>query len=198
MDKPKAEQIRVIALVALLAVFAAVVVVMLAGSGGSSAGNTAGDRVSYAGHGLPVLETAEFEQTDQGQVEFKRNPFIYGVRPTRTPRPVTPVPTREIVRRTPPPTPTPRIARGLDGSRMPPPPPFDRDFIGHFGPLDLQVAAFRVQQGEDPDLAEVEVAKVGDVLGGIFIVREIGFESVMIGFVGYDPSEDTRVPLAEQ
>jgi hypothetical protein len=38
---------------------------------------------------------------------------------------------------------------------------------------------------------------VGDVLDDVFIVREIGFESVIIGFVGYDPSEDTRVPLSE-
>jgi hypothetical protein len=80
---------------------------------------------------------------------------------------------------------------------MPPPPPFDRDFIGHFGPVDLQVAAFRVR-GDDPDISQIEVASVGDVIDGIFIVREIGFESVMIGFVGYDPSEDTRVPLADQ
>jgi hypothetical protein len=29
-------------------------------------------------------------------------------------------------------------------------------------------------------------------------VREIGLESVLIGFVGYDPSEDTRVPLSEK
>jgi hypothetical protein len=36
------------------------------------------------------------------------------------------------------------------------------------------------------------------VLDDIFIVREIGLESVLIGFVGYDPSEDTRVPLSEK
>jgi hypothetical protein len=47
------------------------------------------------------------------------------------------------------------------------------------------------------------VATVGKVLEDakgkeIFIVREIGLESVVIGFVGYDRSEDTRVPLAEK
>ena len=88
------------------------------------------------------------------------------------------------------------MARGSDGSIKPPPPPFNREFIGHFGPLDFQVAAFRVR-GQDPDISEIEVATVGDVLDGIYIVREIGFESVMIGFVGYDRSEDTRVALAE-
>ena len=56
--------------------------------------------------------------------------------------------------------------------------------------------AFR-KSGEEPDLSEVEVAKVGDVIDGVFIVRDVGLESVTIGYVGYHPSEDTRVPLAE-
>ena len=78
---------------------------------------------------------------------------------------------------------------------MPPPPPFDREYIGRFGPKPIQVAAFR-RQAEDSS-TEIEVAVVGTVLDGTFIVREIGLESVVIGFVGYAPSEDTRVPLAE-
>jgi len=86
---------------------------------------------------------------------------------------------------------------GLDGKPKPPPPPFNRTYIGHFGPIDLQIAAFR-KSGGDPDTTEVEVVRVGGVIDGVFIVREIGFESVEIGFVGYDPSEDTRVPLAEE
>jgi hypothetical protein len=197
MEKPKAEQLRLAALVAAVALLAAVVVFQFVGRGGSTEGGGAADRVSYDGHDLPELETSDFDGDEQEVAEFARNPFIYGVRPTATPRPVTPVPTQQIVRRTPPATPTPRVARGIDGSRMPPPPPFNREFIGHFGPPHLQVAAFRIQ-GDDPDLSEVEVATVGDVLDGVFIVREIGFESVMIGFVGYDPSEDTRVPLADR
>ena len=39
---------------------------------------------------------------------------------------------------------------------------------------------------------------MGDVLDDIFIIREIGFESVMIGFVGYDSSEDTRVAVGRE
>jgi hypothetical protein len=57
------------------------------------------------------------------------------------------------------------------------------------------VAAFR-RKGEDSS-TEIDVAIVGTVLDGVFIVREIGLESVVIGFVGYAPSEDTRVPLSE-
>ena len=45
---------------------------------------------------------------------------------------------------------------------------------------------------------EIDVAMVGDVLDDIFIVREIGLESVIIGFVGYALSEDTRVPLSDK
>ncbi len=196
MAKLKDNRVRLLALVSLVAILAVVVVIRLVGRSGASAGGQQGDRISYTGHDLPALEVSDFAEVDQEAAEFRRNPFIYGARPTATPRPRTPVPTRPLVRRTPPPTPTPRMARGADGSIKPPPPPFNREFIGHFGPLDFQVAAFRVR-GQDPDISEIEVATVGDVLDGIYIVREIGFESVMIGFVGYDRSEDTRVALAE-
>lgn len=94
------------------------------------------------------------------------------------------------------PTPTPRIAIGTDGEPKPPPPPFNREYIGHFGPGLMQVAAFR-REGEESGSSEIDVAVAGSVLDGIFIVREIGLESVVIGFVGYAPSEDTRVPLSE-
>jgi hypothetical protein len=195
MQKPKAEQIRLWAAVALVSAMLVVVGVQLLRGRGSTSGGSGRDRITYELHNLPALESLE-PGSDAAVVQFQRNPFIYGVPPTPTPRPVTPVPTSPPVRRTPPPTPTPRTGLGADGKIMPPPPPFNRDFLGHFGPLQLQVAAFR-KQGPDAEVAEVEVAKVGDVLDGIFIVREIGYESVKIGFVGYDPSEDTRVPLAE-
>ncbi len=57
------------------------------------------------------------------------------------------------------------------------------------------MAAFR--KG-GPESNEIEVATVGDVLDDIFIVRAIGLESVTIGFVGYDVSEDTSVPLSDK
>jgi hypothetical protein len=86
---------------------------------------------------------------------------------------------------------------GADGQPKPPPPPFDREFIGYFGPAPFLVAAFR-NGGAEAGSSQIEVAAAGDVLDDIFIVREIGLESVLIGFVGYDPSEDTRVPLSEK
>ena len=195
MPKLKADQLRLWLAVALVAALLVVATVqLLRGRGGAGSG-TSGDKITYETHNLPGLESVEPRQ-GSGSAQFSRNPFIYGVRPTPTPRPVTPAPTQPPVRRTPRATPTPRMALGADGKVKPPPPPFDRDFLGHFGPLQLQVAAFR-KQGPESEFSEVEVATVGDVLDGIFIVREIGYESVKIGFVGYDPSEDERVPLAE-
>jgi hypothetical protein len=195
MPKPQADQVRLWAAIGLVIVLIVVVTVQVMRGRGGASGSKGGERISYDLHNLPPLESLE-PTTEAVVVQFQRNPFLYGVRPTPTPRPVTPVPTQPPVRRTPPPTPTPRRALGADGTVKPPPPPFNRDFLGHFGPLRLQVAAFR-KQGAEADIAEVEVAKIGDVLDGIFIIREIGYESVKIGFVGYDPSEDTRVPLAE-
>lgn len=195
MPKPQDNRTRVTLLVGLLGVMAVVVVAQLLRSRDGIGGGLSGNRISYEVHNLSALEPLE-PRADGAVAEFRRNPFIYGAPPTATPRPVTPLPTQPPVQRTPSPTPTPRMALGADGRPKPPPPPFDREFLGHFGPLRMQVAAFR-KTGPDPDLAEIEVAKVGDVMDGIFIVREIGLESVMIGFVGYDPSEDARVPLSE-
>ena len=79
---------------------------------------------------------------------------------------------------------------------MGPPPPFVRKYIGYFGPSHLRVAAFR-RQGDEPDTIKIDVGIEGEVLDDAFIIREIGLESVIIGFVGYDVSEDTRVPLAD-
>ena len=195
MPKPKDNRTRTGLLLGLLATLAVVVAVQLLRGGGPASGGPSGKRITYEVHNLPPLEPLE-PRADVATAEFRRNPFIYGAPPTATPRPVTPLPTQPPVQRTPQPTPTPRMARGSDGRPKPPPPPFDREFLGHFGPLRMQVAAFR-KTGPDPDITEIEVAKIGDVLDGVFIVREIGLESVKIGFVGYDPSEDTRVPLSE-
>jgi hypothetical protein len=195
MPKLKDSRTRVALLVGLLVVLAVVVVAQLLRGRSSVSGGLSGERITYEVHNLSPLEPLQ-PRGEAGSAEFRRNPFIFGVPPTPTPRPVTPLPTRPPVQRTPPPTPTPHMALGADGRPKPPPPPFDREFLGHFGPLKMQVAAFR-KAGLSPELSEIEVAKVDDVLDGIFIVREIGLESVMIGFVGYDPSEDTRVPLSE-
>jgi hypothetical protein len=194
-QQTKAERTRLAVLLTIMAVVAVVAIAMTLRRGRLSGDSAAGGQIDYEPHNLPRLEVALLEDGSGDAGAGNRNPFTFGAPPTPTPRP--PTPTRPVVQTTPRPTPTPRMARGLDGEVKPPPPPFDREYLGYFGPLRLQVAAFR-KSGKEPDTSEIEVATAGDVLEEIFIIREIGLESVVIGFVGYDRSEDTRVPLAEK
>ncbi len=197
MAQRKDEQTRVKALLAVLAVVALGALAFTLHGRGLSGADRTDTAISYEPHSLPELALREGAAEVVAGNGGARNPFTFGAPPTPTPAPRTPVPTRPPVVRTPPPTPTPRMARGTDGTMKPPPPPFNRDYIGHFGPVDLQVAAFRTHTPNVGD-GDVEVATVGEVLDGTYIVREIGLESVTIGYVGYDRSEDTRVPLAEK
>lgn len=194
-QQTKAERTRLMVLLAVLAVLAVVAIATTLRQGRLAGGSAAGDQIEYEPHNLPRLEVALLEDGDGAVGAGNRSPFTFGAPPTPTPRP--PTPTRPAVETTPRPTPTPRMARGANGEIKPPPPPFDREYLGYFGPLRLQVAAFR-KSGKEPDAKEVEVATAGEVLDDIFIIREIGLESVVIGFVGYDRSEDTRVPLSEK
>jgi hypothetical protein len=180
--------------IVLLVILAAVLVIAVIKSidrGGIGGPQFSSAELSFTPRPLPKLEGDLPDSGQAGSDSFSRNPFTFGAPPTPT-RNLTPPPTRVPQKpRTPPPTPTPRTARGLGDEVLPPPPPFNRTYIGFFGPRRLQVAAFRDKDGR------IEVAVVGDVLDGVFIVREIGLESVTIGFVGYHEEEDTRVPLAD-
>jgi hypothetical protein len=191
------EHARLVVLLSILGIVVVVVAVMMLRGGGLTEGSAASEVLEYESHKLRALELARLDEDGRDGTGGQRNPFTYGAAPTPTPRPVTPRPTVNRTPPTPRPTPTPRMAMGADGILKPPPPPFDREYIGFFGPLRLQVAAFR-DKNRDPDSREVEVATTGEVLDDIFIVREIGLETVVIGFVGYDRSEDIRVPLAEK
>jgi hypothetical protein len=199
--KDKGEKKRLVVLLACLAVVVGGGIVLMVRQGGLAGGTAEASRLEYASHDLPSLEMDLTDHTAVGDDGTGRNPFTYGAPPTATPRPTRPTPTPGPSP-TPRPKPSPRSYVGVDGQPLPPPPPFDREYLGHFGPVRLQVAAFR-RKLSGADAPEVEVATVGKVLEDakgkeIFIVREIGLESVVIGFVGYDRSEDTRVPLAEK
>lgn len=190
------EQLRLVVLLAVLVVVGGIAVGRLIRQGGLAvvAGGRAG--AQYEAHELPRLaEFATPEDTGAAALT-SRNPFTFGVPPTPTPN-LTPPPTRPpLPTREPRPTPTPRVYVGDDGNVKGPPPPFDRTYLGYFGPSHLRVAAFR-RPGSVPDTVEIDVGAEGEVLDDIFIIREIGHESVIIGFVGYDRREDTRVPLAD-
>ena len=190
------ERTRLAALLTVLAVVVVVAAIRFLGGGGI--GETVGRsaELDYQARNLRPLETGSIGSQDGREIDSEGNPFAFRPPPTPTPN-LTPPPTAVPRPTMPPrPTPTPRIAIGANGEPKPPPPPFDREYLGHFGPGMTQVAAFR-KRGTEPGSREIDVAVEGSVLDGVFIVREIGLESVVIGFVGYAPSEDTRVPLAE-
>jgi hypothetical protein len=189
------ERTRLTVLLIILAAVVVMAAVTVLRRGGLVRGPVGGGAITFETHSLQALEVAQLERFDGDDTGVQRNPFTFGAAPTPTPRPVVPTPTR--VPRTPRPTPAPRMALGADGEVRPPPPPFNREYLGHFGPLRLQVAAFRTR-GPGSGTTEIDIATVDEVIDDIFIVREIGLESVVIGFVGYDRSEDTRVPLAEK
>jgi len=193
--KPSNDQRRLLVLLGVLAVVAAVAALRFLGSGGMTGDASSSSGLEYTAKNLPPLEIGAGGRNDESGAESAGNPFTYRPPPTPTPN-LTPPPTA-IPRPTlpPRPTPTPRIAYGLDGQPKPPPPPFDREYIGYLGPRPRLVAAFR-KGGQDS--TDVEVAMVGDVIDDIYIVRAIRLESVTIGFVGYDVSEDTSVPLSDK
>jgi len=190
-------RLRLMVLLGILLVLVVIVAVRLWG-GRSLVGRAArSDEIEYTASNLPPLEIDGLARGGDEVSGSGGNPFAFRAPPTPTPN-LTPPPT-PVPRPTMPPRPTraPRVAMGADGQPKPPPPPFDRQFIGYLGPTPFLVAAFR-NGGQQTGSQQIEVAVVGDVLDDVFIVREIGLESVLIGFVGYDPSEDTRVPLSEK
>ena len=189
------DRVRLTILLVVLAAATVVMVVQFWGEGSIVGRGSDSEELEYVARNLPPLEIDGIGEGAGGDANSDGNPFAFRPPPTPTPN-LTPPPTA-APRPTmaPRPTRTPRIALGADGQPKPPPPPFDREYIGNLGPAPMQVAAFRKSEA---DSTEIEVAVVGDILDNIFIVREIGLESVVIGFVDYDRSEDTRVPLAEE
>jgi hypothetical protein len=172
-------------LVALLAVATAYALFYHLRQGALSTSRSAADAATFEPHEVPKLETHLLTRDLVGSGDSPRNPFTYGPPPTPT-RDMRPTPT-------PPPPPTPRPpppTRTPGPSPTPLPPPFDRIYIGYLGPKRLPVAVFRRDE-------QVEVAVPGFVFDNRFILREVGYESVVIGFVGYPEEVTTRVPLAE-
>jgi len=76
----------------------------------------------------------------------------------------------------------------------PPPPPvppqFNYKYIGTFGSPSAPLATF--VNGD-----EIINARVGDTIAGKFVLRNIGIESVEIGFVGFPNDVTRRIPLGQ-
>jgi hypothetical protein len=180
-------QARLLGLLAVLLVVASLAIFPKLGQRALSGDTVNTSTLDYTPRAIPQLALKTPGSGSEAVDAFERNPFTFGAPPTPT-RNLTPPPTRHVaIRPTPAPTPT------WDPSRptpTPPPPRFTRTYLGYFGPARLRVAAFR-QDGR------IEVATTGDILDDVFIIREIGLETVEIGFVGYPEKEVTRVPIAE-
>jgi hypothetical protein len=188
MASSKSERTRLLVLVGILVVVGISAAVNYLSRQGGVGEIKRGEELSHTSHGLSSLEMDSIGSRDEVGDRSRRNPFTFGKPPTPTPNltpRATPAPRATLPPRPQAPTPTPRD----DG--LPPPRPFDRIYIGSFGPERLPVAVFR--NGD-----EIEVAVPGDMLDDYFIVRRVGYESVEIGYKGYYKEEDkTSVPLAE-
>ena len=96
----------------------------------------------------------------------------------------------------PPPTPAPTLPP-MQGPMPPPPPPptpapMEPQFklIGIFGERERPIAA--VQLGD-----QVLNVRPGDVIFNRWIIRNIGYESIDVGFVGFAPTETRRLPISQ-
>jgi hypothetical protein len=184
---------RIALAVVLVAVLIVVVVWQFGGESLSSVGGR-GKEIAYDGHEVPTLHLARITPLPEDLSSSGRNPFTFGAPPTPTPN-LTPPPTLPPRPATPTPRPTrPRPTPVDEHGGLGPPPEFERRYIGYLGPDHTPVAVFRTQV-EDNDV--IEVAMLGEVIDGTFIVCDIGLESVEIGFIGYPEEVTTRVPLAE-
>ncbi len=132
---------------------------------------------------VPVIDPRDFDVplvkggSDTGRDLFDLREPTLPPKPTATPRPPLPCEAAYIGPCGPPtPTPAPR------------PPEISFKFVGSFGPKDRPIAV--VQQGD-----EVFNARAGDTLFGKFVLRKVGYESIDVGFVGFDTNETRRLPI---
>ena len=118
-------------------------------------------------------------QPKSGRSTLGRDPFNFVPDPPPQPPPAP----------KPDPTPPPFV-----GPVQPPPPPKPQPpspahlrFLGSFGPPENRIAV--VVSGD-----QIYNVHTGTVLEGKFIVQEIGYESVAIGFVGFPEEPPRRLP----
>ncbi len=145
----KAERSRLLVLLGLLVALLVWAGVHYSGARSDGSGGPSARAVAYQGRKVPRLALELLTPVPETAGEGERNPFAFGAPPTPTPAPTLPPPSPRPTL-PPRPTATPRWVDGPDG-RLPPPPPFDRSFIGAFGPEHTVVAVFR--KGENVDVA---------------------------------------------
>ncbi len=85
------------------------------------------------------------------------------------------------------PPPPPPVDTGPKVPPKPQPPPVPYELIGIFGPKSRRIAV--LSEGN-----EVQNVLVGDVLRNAFVVRDIGYQTVEFGFVGF-PDDVARIEM---
>lgn len=147
------------------------------GSGGGASGITVG-----AGGDLPRMARLDYQalQPEEGKFEPGRDIFRYGQ--------IGPSPEelrrQQAARQRPRPQPKPQPAPPTPSE--PQPPPVTLAFLGTFGPREAPIAVFS-------DDEVIYNARQGDVIEEKFIVRQIGLESVDLGFVGFPEDVTERL-----
>lgn len=119
-----------------------------------------------------------------GEYRPGRDPFRFQAPPQPAPAPAPPPPTPAPAAR--PQTPPQQQAKAAPPK--PKPPPIDFRYLGSFGPSESRIAVFI-------DAKDIYNARRGDVVKEHFVVRQIGFESADVGFVGFPDEPAQRLPL---
>jgi len=137
---------------------------------------------------IVTLRTDLLEAGPTRDLEVGRDPFRFA--PLAPPPPPGPS-AEELARRRREEEERQRLAEQELVARGPQPPEVDLRFLGSFGPRQRRIAVFSDATG-----ANVYNAREGDTVDDRFVVENIGYESVDIGFVGFPDVPARRLGIA--
>ena len=157
------------------------------GSRETGLGQAAVDRATRSAVDLPEVVELRLEDLEKEEDQFRpgRDPFRFGEATTveaeieedEDEQAAREAAAREALRR----AMEAQRSQEAGASSRPVPPDFDMKFLGSFGSRDKRLAVFS-------DGVEIHNVLEGGVLKGQFVIRQIGFESVDVGYVDF-PNE---------